>query len=232
LAGLKTDDVIVGVDGKSIESLGDVSAAILAAKPGASLTLDIGRKAEKPTKLKDMDELKLNVIPRAVENRTALPDDIVAAAMGFEVAVKGAPKSFNLVTYGPVEAVSKGASQIQFIVVKTLDFIGRLLTGRGDVQQLSGPIGIAQVSGQVFVFFGVVALINLAAVLSVSIGLLNLFPIPMLDGGHLLYYGIEAVRGRPLGERAQELGFRIGFALVVGLMLFATWNDIAKFKLF
>ena len=82
------------------------------------------------------------------------------------------------------------------------------------------------------VFFGIVPLINLAAVLSVSIGLLNLFPIPMLDGGHLLYYGIEAVRGRPLGERAQELGFRIGLILVVGLMLFATWNDLTKFRLF
>ena len=95
-----------------------------------------------------------------------------------------------------------------------------------DYRQLSGPIGIASVSGQVLVVFGVVALINLAAVLSVSIGLLNLFPIPMLDGGHLLYYGIEAVRGRPLGERAQELGFQIGFVLVISLMLFATWNDL------
>jgi regulator of sigma E protease len=121
---------------------------------------------------------------------------------------------------------------IRFIVVKTLSFIGQLLTGSGDYRQLSGPIGIASVSGQVLVVFGVVALINLAAVLSVSIGLLNLFPIPMLDGGHLLYYGIEAVRGRPLGERAQELGFQIGFVLVISLMLFATWNDLTKIRLF
>jgi len=79
---------------------------------------------------------------------------------------------------------------------------------------------------------GVVPLINLAAVLSVSIGLLNLFPIPMLDGGHILYYAIEAVRGRPLGEWAQELGFRIGLAFVVSLLLFATWNDLTKLGLF
>ena len=133
---------------------------------------------------------------------------------------------------GPIEAFVRAVGTVQFIVVKTLTFIGQLLTGTGDYQQLSGPIGIASVSGQILVYFGIVTLINLAAVLSVSIGLLNLFPIPMLDGGHLLYYGIEAVRGRPLGERAQELGFRIGFALVISLMLFATFNDIVKLQLF
>jgi regulator of sigma E protease len=143
--------------------------------------------------------------------------------------VPGSPKVVVPVRFGPVEALSRAVGTVRYIVVKTLDFIGMLLTGRGDYQQLSGPIGIASVSGQVLVFFGLVPLINLAAVLSVSIGLLNLFPIPMLDGGHLLYYGIEAVRGRPLGERAQELGFRIGFVFVVGLMLFATWNDLTKF---
>jgi regulator of sigma E protease len=99
---------------------------------------------------------------------------------------------------------------------------------------LGGPIRIAQVSGQVWgsgkssggAGAGIVALMHLAAILSVSIGLLNLFPIPLLDGGHLLFYAIEAVRGRPLSERAQEMGFRIGLALVLMLMIFATFNDI------
>ena len=90
---------------------------------------------------------------------------------------------------------------------------------------LGGPIRIAQISGQV-ASIGFVALIHLAGVLSVSIGLLNLFPIPLLDGGHLLFYAIEATRGRPLSERAQEVGFRIGLAIVVMLMIFATFNDI------
>jgi regulator of sigma E protease len=232
VAGLLADDVVFGVNGKGIESLADVSAAAVAAKPGESITLNVARKLAAPTKSKDSEALGLKVVPRSLGSQAGSPDEIVASALGFEAAVKGSPKSFIDVRFGPVEAVARAASQVRFIVVKTLDFIGRLLTGSGDYQQLSGPIGIAQVSGQVLVFFGVVALINLAAVLSVSIGLLNLFPIPMLDGGHLLYYGIEAVRGRPLGERAQELGFRIGFAFVVGLMLFATWNDISKFKLF
>jgi regulator of sigma E protease len=104
--------------------------------------------------------------------------------------------------------------------------VGKLVTGRESTDQLSGPIRIAQVSGQVAGLAGLGGLVNLVAILSVSIGLINLFPVPMLDGGHLLFYAIEAVRGRPLSERAQEIGFRIGFALVIMLMLFATWNDI------
>jgi len=104
--------------------------------------------------------------------------------------------------------------------------------GREDASQLSGPLGIAKVSGEVAQDLGFLALLNLAALLSVSIGLLNLFPIPMLDGGHLLYYAYEAVRGRPLGERAQEIGFRVGIALVLSLMIFATWNDLVKLQIF
>ena len=101
------------------------------------------------------------------------------------------------------------------------------MTGRQSADQLGGPIRIAKVSGDVATI-GLAALINLTAVLSVSIGLLNLFPIPMLDGGHLLFYAIEALRGRPLSENAQEIGFRIGLALVLFLMVFATWNDITQ----
>jgi regulator of sigma E protease len=127
--------------------------------------------------------------------------------------------------YGPVAAVVAGAQETWFVVDRTLSYIGGVFSGREAADQLGGPIRIAQVSGQVATA-GFVALMHLTAVLSVSIGLLNLFPIPLLDGGHLLFYGIEAIRGRPLSERAQEVGFRIGLALVVMLMIFATFNDI------
>ena len=113
-----------------------------------------------------------------------------------------------------------------FVVDRTFDYIGKLISGRESADQLSGPIRIAQVSGQVASLGGIGGLAGLVAVLSVSIGLINLFPIPMLDGGHLLFYAVEAIRGRPLSDRAQEIGFRIGFAIVVMLMLFSTWNDI------
>jgi regulator of sigma E protease len=116
-------------------------------------------------------------------------------------------------------------SRTWFFVERTFSFIGGMISGRESTDQLGGPIRIAQVSGQVATE-GFSPLLSLAAYLSVSIGLLNLFPVPLLDGGHLLFYGIEAVRGRPLSERAQEVGFRIGLAIVVMLMIFATYNDI------
>jgi regulator of sigma E protease len=111
------------------------------------------------------------------------------------------------------------------VIERTLSYVGGLISGREATDQLGGPIRIAQISGQVATV-SFAALLHLTAVLSVSIGLLNLFPVPLLDGGHLVFYAIEAIRGRPLSERAQEYGFRVGLALVLMLMLFATWNDI------
>jgi len=116
-----------------------------------------------------------------------------------------------------------------FVVSRSLGYLYDVVTGRESADQLGGPLRIAQVSGQVATA-GFVALLNLAAIISVSIGLINLFPIPMLDGGHLLFYGIEAVRGRPLSESTQEIGFRIGLAFVLMLMIFATWNDLIHLK--
>lgn len=135
------------------------------------------------------------------------------------------PDDVRTETLGPVAALSAGAQETWFVVDRTLSYIGGIFAGRESADQLGGPIRIAQVSGQVATA-GFVALLHLTAVLSVSIGLLNLFPIPLLDGGHLLFYAVEAVRGRPLSERAQEMGFRIGLAIVLMLMIFATFNDI------
>jgi regulator of sigma E protease len=125
----------------------------------------------------------------------------------------------------PLRAIGMGVQETWFVVDRTLSYISGVFTGREAADQLGGPIRIAQVSGQVATA-GFAPLIHLTAVLSVSIGLLNLFPIPLLDGGHLLFYAIETIRGRPLSERAQELGFRIGLAIVLMLMIFATFNDI------
>jgi regulator of sigma E protease len=125
----------------------------------------------------------------------------------------------------PQRAIVMGVQETWFVVDRTLSYISGVFTGREAADQLGGPIRIAQVSGQVATA-GFAPLIHLTAVLSVSIGLLNLFPIPLLDGGHLLFYAIETIRGRPLSERAQELGFRIGLAIVLMLMIFATFNDI------
>ena len=132
--------------------------------------------------------------------------------------------------FGPLEAMKTGFSETWYVVDRTYDYIAKLVTGRESTDQLSGPIRIAQVSGLVATSGGIMALINLAAILSVSIGLMNLLPVPMLDGGHLMFYAIEALRGRPLSDRAQELGFRFGLGLVLMLMLFVTWNDLVHVK--
>jgi regulator of sigma E protease len=135
------------------------------------------------------------------------------------------PGDVRTVRYGPAEAVGRGAQQTWEVVARTMEYLGGIATGRQSADQLSGPLRIAEVSGEA-AKLGFQVLMNLAAVLSVSIGLINLFPVPLLDGGHLLYFAIEALRGRPLSDRAQEYGFRIGLVLVAMLMLVATWNDI------
>jgi regulator of sigma E protease len=121
--------------------------------------------------------------------------------------------------------VRLGVAETWFVLERTLSYVGGMITGREAADQLGGPIRIAQISGQVATV-SFAALLHLTAVLSVSIGLLNLFPVPLLDGGHLVFYAVEAIRGKPLSERFQEYGFRVGLALVLMLMLFATWNDI------
>jgi regulator of sigma E protease len=136
-----------------------------------------------------------------------------------------APGDIRTKRLGPVDAFSQGVQETWFVIDRTMAYIGGVFAGRESANQLGGPLRIAEVSREV-ASVGFAALMHLTAVLSISIGLLNLFPIPLLDGGHLLFYGIEAIRGRPMSERAQEVGFRIGLAIVVMLMIFATFNDI------
>ena len=133
--------------------------------------------------------------------------------------------------YGPVGAFGAACSETWNIVRSTIVGVSQMITGKASTDQLRGPVGIANMTRQV-ADFGFLPLLNLVAILSVSIGLINLFPIPLLDGGHLLYYAVEAVLGRPLGERAQDVGFRLGLVFVLGLMLLTTWNDLVRLNLF
>ncbi len=135
--------------------------------------------------------------------------------------------NFRTQTFTPLQAVGEGVVQSWHIVTGTFDYIGNLFAGRMKADQLGGPIRVAQASGQMATL-GVAAVLQLAAMLSVSIGLLNLMPVPVLDGGHLVFYAVEAIRGKPVGAAAQEIAFRIGLAMVLTLMVFATWNDISS----
>lgn len=168
------------------------------------------------------------VTPRTVR----MPDEM--GDMGDSLVIGVRPPRNPVITteyYSPLGALGAACTRSFDIVKTTLTGIAQMVRGKASPDQFRGPLGIAKMTRQVAVF-GFLPLLNLAAILSVSIGLANLFPIPLLDGGHLLYYGCEAVLGRPLGERVQDVGFRLGLVLVLGLMLLTTWNDLVRLNLF
>ena len=208
-AGFKPGDLIVSIDGRRIDTFTDMQR-VVSASAGQALDLEVDRGGE---------HLHVKATPALTE----LKDNFGNVHRIGVLGITGAREP--PVRVDPLTAVRLGVEETWFVVERTLSYIGGVVVGKESADQLGGPIRIAQVSGQVATA-GFVALIHLAAVLSISIGLLNLFPIPLLDGGHLLFYGIEAIRGRPLSDRAQEVGFRIGLAIVLLLMIFATFNDI------
>lgn len=212
-AGFQPGDLVLSIDGRKIENFGDMQR-IVSASPGVTLNVIVDR---------DGREVSLQATPKLQEFKDNFGNTHRVGMLG----ISRSTTREDIVTerFGPLTAVQLGVAETWFVLERTLSYVGGLITGREATDQLGGPIRIAQISGQVAgVSFA--ALLHLTAVLSISIGLLNLFPIPLLDGGHLVFYAIEAIRGKPLSERAQEYGFRLGLALVLMLMLFATWNDI------
>ena len=212
-AGFKPGDMVLTIDGRPIESFPDMQQ-VVSTSAGETLTFEVDRGGIKVT---------LKATPTLRESKDRFGNVHRIGVLG--ITRSPSPDDTHFQPVGPLKAVELGAQRTWFVVDRTLSYIGGVISGREAADQLGGPIRIAQVSGQVATE-GLPSLFSLAAVLSISIGLLNLFPVPLLDGGHLLFYGIEAVRGKPLSERAQEVGFRIGLAIVVMLMIFATYNDL------
>jgi len=212
-AGVEAGDVIRAIDGNAINSFSDIPR-IAGPNHGIELMFTIER---------DGRLIELPITPRLTERKDSFGNVHKTGLLGIATRAEDAKPRHR--EFGPVEAVSKAVGETFFIIKRTMQYLGAIIVGRESADQLSGPIGIAKLSGDVATL-GWAALINLAAVLSVSIGLLNLFPVPMLDGGHLVFYAYEAIFGRPLSARAQEIGFRFGFVLLICLMLFATRNDV------
>ena len=211
-AGFKAGDLIVSVNGEAVEGWSDLQR-IVQSSVGEPLTIVVRRNDGLAT---------LVATPVVREIDTIFGKNKVAM-----IGLNGSrdPADVKVLQPNPVEALRLGMRETWFGVDRTISFVTGVFAGRESTDQMSGPIGIARVSGEV-ARLGFSALINLIAILSVSIGLLNLVPIPLLDGGHLLYYAAEALRGRPLSQRVQEVGFRIGLAFVLALMILATRNDI------
>jgi len=212
-AGFKPGDLVVAINGRAVESFAEMQR-VVGASAGEPLDVTVDR---------DGARLVLTATPTLKEVKDNFGNVQRIGILGISRSM--APEDLKLHPVAPPQAVWLAVQETWSVIDRTLSYIGGVIAGREAANQLGGPIRIAQMSGQV-ASFGFVPLIQLAAVLSVSIGLLNLFPIPLLDGGHLLFYIIEGVRGRPLSERAQEVGFRIGLAIVLMLMIFATFNDI------
>jgi regulator of sigma E protease len=212
-AGFQVGDIVTTIDGNKIGSFSDMQR-IVSIHGGDTLNFTI-KRGDATLQLKATPEIRDVKDPFGNSHRQGILGITRATAPG-EVLTE---------RVDPATALWLGVEETWFVIDRTLAYIGGVFTGREAASQVGGPLGIARISGQVATI-GLTALIHLAAVLSISIGLLNLFPVPLLDGGHLLFYAVEAVRGRPLSERAQELGFRIGLALVLMLMMFATYNDV------
>ena len=209
-AGLLPGDRVEAIDGAPVRMFDDIVRIVTAAP-------------DKP--------LALHVV------RNGAPLDMVATTNvvgepGHQIGQLGiSSQPGQPVRLDPISATLRGAQQTWDVGVERLEVIGQLFTGKVSSSDLMGPLGIAQLSGQVMQL-GLITLVNFIALLSVSLGLFNLFPIPVLDGGHLMFLAAEAVRRRPLPPRAMEYGYRAGFALIAGLMLFATWNDISRSMVF
>lgn len=212
-AGFKPGDIVTSIDGETIETFVDMQR-IVSTRAGEQLHFTVKRGGHVE---------KLTATPELREVKDSFNNVHKIGVLG--ISRSSTPGEHAVERVDPATGLWLGVRETWFIAKSTVLYIGDIFTRRASADQLGGPIRIAQISGQVATI-GLAALVHLTAVLSVSIGLLNLFPVPMLDGGHLLFYSVEAIRGRPLSERSQEMGFRVGLALVLMLMVFATYNDI------
>lgn len=210
-AGFQPGDEIRSVDGRRVSTFDDLSQIIMLS---AGETL-------KFTVLRDGAELVIEATPRRGDRPDGLGNESRVGILGVKVDETRTIEK----RLGPVESLGVAAQQVYKVLDGTVRFLGRLIQGKESAEQLGGPVKIFKYSSQALQL-GPDVFINLAAVMSISVGFLNLLPIPVLDGGHLMYYAYEAATGRPLGAKAQAIGFRIGLVLLMSFMLFVTWNDI------
>ena len=219
IGGLKQNDIILEIDDNKVKSIMDVSKYI---------TLSTADIIDFKVK-RSYDELLLKIKPNFVLSEDNLGNKINKRMVGIKLGAYN--NEINHVKLGPAQAIFHAAHEVYYVSISSLKYLGGMIVGKADSSQLGGPIRIAKISGQV-AEFGVLAFISMMAYISISLGLVNLFPIPMLDGGHLMFYAFEKVLGRPLSQKTQEGFFRIGMFLLLSLMFFTTFNDLKDLGLF
>ena len=213
VGGLKQNDIILEIDGNKVESIMDVSKFI---------TMSTADVIDFKVK-RSYDELLLKIKPKMILSEDNLGNKINKRIVGIKLGAYN--NEINHVKLGPAQAIYHAVNEVYYVSISSLKYVAGMIMGKADTSQLGGPIRIAKISGQV-AEFGILAFISMMAYISISLGLVNLFPIPMLDGGHLMLYAIEKILGRPLSQKTQEGFFRIGLFLLLSLMFFTTFNDL------
>ena len=219
VAGMKKNDKIISIDNKKVESILEVSIFI---NTSTSETIEF-------LLLRNDQEISMLIKPNLVEGKDSLGNPVKKRMIGVKLSPLN--NEFQKQPLGPSKAIYYSVKEVWFVTVTSLNYLGKMITGSADSSQLGGPIRIAKITGQV-AEYGLIPFFSIMAYISISLGLINLFPIPMLDGGHLMFYLIEKILGRPLSQKIQEGFFRIGLFLLFFLMFFVTFNDLKSLGLF
>ena len=215
IAGFKSGDRFISINEEEINLFSDLRR-IVTKNPDTALSFQIDRAGK---------EITLSATPKLSVQKNAEGEEIEIGLLG----VEWSPEFVSYERQNPAVALWVGVQRTYLVTTNILSYIGDMFSGRRGTEELGGPLRIAQISGQM-AEQGIAEVILLMAMLSVNLGLINLFPIPMLDGGHLAFYLIESLLGRPLGAKAQEYGFRFGLILVLMLVVFVTWNDLVHLE--
>ncbi len=218
-AGLKSKDRITYIDGKEIKSINDV-ALFISTSEGDNVKVEVSRNQK---------TLSFLIKPEIKLTKDNFGNSINRKLIGIKIAPVQGELKREIV--GPAKALVLSVKETYNTVSMTLSYIGKIIVGRESADQLGGPIKIAQISGKV-AEHGLIPFLSIMAYISISLGLINLFPIPLLDGGHLFFYLIEFLRGKPLSENVQVYFYKFGMAILLTLMVFATFNDLKSLGLF
>jgi len=219
VAGFKANDEIISIDDNKVKSILEVSAFInLSTKETIEFKV-----------IRNNQEYSLLVQPNLIDGKDSFGNSVKKRMIGIKLSTYN--NVFQKQKMGPAKAIYYAANEVWFVTTSSLNYLFKMITGSADSSQLGGPIRIAKITGQV-AEYGIIPFLSIMAYISISLGLINLFPIPMLDGGHLMFYFFEKVLGRPLSQKKQEGFFRIGLFLLISLMFFATFNDLREIGLF